>query len=131
MVGRAELLAMGTTAGARAAGWDAELGRLEPGALADLALLDLDAPAFAALNDAVDQWILAGGARAARTVIVGGRVVVEDGIPVAVDAPSVAAELRERLAAREDVAAASRHAALAALQGFIERTGWHRPGGKA
>jgi 5-methylthioadenosine/S-adenosylhomocysteine deaminase len=122
-----ELLAMATSAGARVGGWDDGVGRLAPGGPADLALLDLDSPAFAVLNDAQRQWILAGGARAARTVFVAGRVVFDDGASTAIDVHKVAAELWERAAARGDAGAEQRRAALAALDRFLDRTGWTRP----
>jgi cytosine/adenosine deaminase-related metal-dependent hydrolase len=122
-----ELLAMATSAGARVGGWDDGLGRLAPGGPADLALLDLDSPAFAVLNDAQRQWIFAGGARAARTVIVAGRVVFDDGAPTAIDVHEVAAELSERATARGDAGADQRRAALAALDRFLDRAGWTRP----
>jgi cytosine/adenosine deaminase-related metal-dependent hydrolase len=122
-----ELLAMATSAGARAGGWDDGLGRLAPGGPADLALLGLDSPAFAVLNDAQRQWIFAGGARAARTVIVAGRVVFDDGAPTAIDVHEVAAELSERATARGDAGADQRRAALAALARFLDRAGWTRP----
>jgi 5-methylthioadenosine/S-adenosylhomocysteine deaminase len=124
---RDALLAMGTTAGARAAGWDDGVGRIVAGAHADLALLDLDAPAFVVLHDALRQWLFAGGAHSARTVIVAGRVVLEDGEPTTIDVPAIAAELRERVSFDPEGAAVRRRAGRAALRQFIDSVGWTRP----
>ncbi len=77
--------AMATRAGSRCAGHGDALGRVEPGARADLVLLRRDTPTFAPLHDPLRQLVLGATARDVRTVIVDGRVVVDDGEVVGVD----------------------------------------------
>jgi len=85
-----------TAAGAASIGWDA--GRIAPGALADLVTVDLDTvrTAGARSGDALAQVIFAAGAADVRTVIVGGAVVVEDGVHLAV--PHTGRELTAAIA---------------------------------
>jgi formimidoylglutamate deiminase len=73
------LLERALAGGARAAG--ARTGELEPGAHADLVVLDPDHPALTGRDgDALlDSWIFSGESSAVRHVVVGGRVVVRDG----------------------------------------------------
>jgi cytosine/adenosine deaminase-related metal-dependent hydrolase len=71
-----EALALGTIEGARCLGRDDELGSLEPGKLADVALWRLDGVAHAGIEDPVAALVL-GPPRPVDTLLVGGRVVVE------------------------------------------------------
>jgi cytosine/adenosine deaminase-related metal-dependent hydrolase len=73
-----QALQIGTLGGAAALGRD-DIGRLEPGMAADLAVFDLNALAFAgAQHDQVAALMFCGPARAAYT-IVNGRMVVREG----------------------------------------------------
>lgn len=56
-----------------------DLGRLAPGALADIVVWDLSAPHLGQLPDPVQRLVLSGSRRDARMVIVDGRTVVDDG----------------------------------------------------
>lgn len=56
-----------------------DLGRLAPGALADIVVWDLGGSHLGQLPDPIQRLVLSGSRRDARTVIVDGRVVVEDG----------------------------------------------------
>jgi 8-oxoguanine deaminase len=78
-----------------------ELGRIVPGAAADLALYRLDEMRFAGARDPIAALVLCGAHRADR-VMVGGRWVVEDG---AIPGLDIAA-----LMARQAAAAARLHA---------------------
>lgn len=97
--------------GARAMRQQHEVGVLEPGAAADIALLDLDDNAFLPLHDLPRQLVFANAGRAVRHTIVAGEIVVRDGRVTTLDEASIRAELRAmepRL--RESVAALRRSA---------------------
>jgi formiminoglutamate deiminase len=74
-----DLLAAATAAGMDALGWDA--GRLEPGRLADLVTVTLDSPRLAGARpaDLVDHLVFAATASDVTHLVVGGRLVVQDG----------------------------------------------------
>jgi cytosine/adenosine deaminase-related metal-dependent hydrolase len=97
-------LARATIDGARCLGRDDELGSLEPGKLADVALWRLDGLEGTGIKDPVTALVF-GAAQSASLLLVGGRPVVEDGELRTVDEAQVAGELaREcrRLAARAE-----------------------------
>jgi formiminoglutamate deiminase len=71
-----ELMAALTADGQRSLGWT-DAGRIEPGARADLTALRLDTPRTAGAEPR--QAILAATAADVHTVVVDGRVVVDDG----------------------------------------------------
>jgi cytosine/adenosine deaminase-related metal-dependent hydrolase len=73
-----DALALGTIEGARCLGRDDELGSLEPGKLADVALWRIDGLAHAGIADPVAALVL-GPPRPVDTLLVGGRAVVEGG----------------------------------------------------
>lgn len=72
-------LEIATLGGAGCLGRDGEIGVIEPGAVADLAVWLLTGPSFAgAVADPIEAWLRCGPA-AARHTIVNGRPVVRDG----------------------------------------------------
>jgi cytosine/adenosine deaminase-related metal-dependent hydrolase len=73
-----EALALGTIHGARCLGRDGELGSLEPGKLADVALWRLDGVDHAGIEDPVAALVL-GPPRPVDTLLVGGGAIVSDG----------------------------------------------------
>lgn len=89
----ADAFAMATAEGASVFGLTA--GRIEPGALADLCVLDLADPALVPERDLVANVVYSASARAVRRVTVHGVDRVVDGRLVALDRR----ELRERAAA--------------------------------
>ena len=62
-----------------------ELGAVEAGRRADLTLLDLDTLGFLPLNDPVRQLVYCESGTSVRTVLVDGRVVVDEGRLTTVD----------------------------------------------
>jgi cytosine/adenosine deaminase-related metal-dependent hydrolase len=90
-----DLLHAATAGGYAALGWP-EGGRLEPGALADLATLSLDSVRLAGTDPehAAAAVVFAAAAPDVCDVMVGGRWIVRDGHHLALDVP---AALREAL----------------------------------
>jgi cytosine/adenosine deaminase-related metal-dependent hydrolase len=84
-----QVLAMATIEGARCLGREAELGSLEPGKLADLALWRLDGLGHAGIPDPIVALVL-GPPAPLELLLVGGRPVVEQGRLVTVDAARAA-----------------------------------------
>ena len=78
--------------GARALGREAEIGSLEPGKLADVALWDLTGIDHAGIADPVAALVLGPRPRV-RHLLVGGRTVVERGRLVTADEETIAREL--------------------------------------
>ncbi len=84
-------LEVATHGGAGCLGREGEIGALQPGAVADLAVWRLDGPTFAgALADPVEAWLRCGPTSAWHT-IVHGRFVVRDGRLLHPDLPHVLA----------------------------------------
>jgi cytosine/adenosine deaminase-related metal-dependent hydrolase len=97
-----ESLARATIDGARCLGRDDELGSLEAGKLADVALWRLDGLEGAGIEDPVAALVL-GATHAVELLLVGGRPVVERGELRTVDEALVAADIARasrRLAAK-------------------------------
>lgn len=68
-----------TMGSAEALGMATEVGSLVPGKLADLILVDLDQPHLSPLHDPVTTLVYNASRRDVTHVMVGGRLVVEDG----------------------------------------------------
>jgi cytosine/adenosine deaminase-related metal-dependent hydrolase len=99
-----EALELATRHGARCLGREDELGRLEVGALADVALWRLDDAGRAGIADPVAALVL-GPPRPVDTLLVGGEPVVESGELHTADTAAVAADLaRESARLAERVA---------------------------
>ncbi|MGX1763293.1 amidohydrolase family protein, partial [Streptomyces lydicus] len=91
-------LALATIGGARVLGRAAEIGSIEPGKLADLALWRLDTPAHAGIDDPVTALVL-GAAPPLAALLVNGREVVRDARLVTVDEDAVGAAVAAAQAA--------------------------------
>lgn len=98
-VGAREVLGWATTGSADGLGRP-DLGRLTVGARADLACWDVTGVADAAVADLVAGLLWASPGRRPRHVVVGGRVVVRDGVLQTVPEDVVAGRLRALLAGR-------------------------------
>ena len=91
-----DALEMATTAGAMALQCD-RIGRIEAGQSADLVLYDLSRPRWTPCNDAAQQLVFAETGDCVHTVLVAGRVVVQDGKMKRVDVDSLLREAQEML----------------------------------
>lgn len=91
----ATALRMATVGGARAAGLEHEIGAVAVGRRADLVLLERSALAFVPLNDPVRQVVYGETGCAVRTVIVEGRLVVDEGRLVTADLTALRREAEE------------------------------------
>jgi cytosine/adenosine deaminase-related metal-dependent hydrolase len=80
-----------TLGGARALGRE-DLGRLAPGACADLIVIDLDAPAMGQVIDPIQTLLLNASGREVRSVVIDGRFVMEDGVIPGVDESAMRAQ---------------------------------------
>jgi cytosine/adenosine deaminase-related metal-dependent hydrolase len=72
-----DALTLGTMGGARCLGRAHDIGSLEEGKLADIALWNLDELGYAGIEDAVAALVF-GPPRSVHTLVVNGRVVVDD-----------------------------------------------------
>jgi 5-methylthioadenosine/S-adenosylhomocysteine deaminase len=86
-------LEMATINAAKALGLDAEIGSLEPGKRADVAVFDLRKPYVGVLHRPLSSFVTAGKGSDVRAVLVDGRVVYRDGrFPRHADAEGKVAE---------------------------------------
>jgi len=101
-----EALAMATLGSARALGFD-DIGKLAPGYRADIVFLDARHVNYLPINDAVNQIVHAEDATAVRSVMIDGRMVVDEGRVTTIDVARLASqadEAFERLRASRDQA---------------------------
>jgi len=83
------VLEMATVHGAAALGLGREVGSLEPGKRADLVMFDLDTPEWRPLVDPVNSLVYAASGASVRTVMIDGRVVLDDGRITTIDETAV------------------------------------------
>jgi guanine deaminase len=91
-----------TEGSARALGFGGRIGRLAAGYKADIVMLDLDHPNWLPFNDPVNQLVHTEDGNAVASVMIGGRMVVDDHRVVTVDVSRLGQRIevvRERLAA--------------------------------
>jgi guanine deaminase len=93
-----EVALAATQGSARALGFGDRIGRITRGYQADLVLLDLDHPNWLPLNDPVNQLVHSEDGNAVHSVMIAGRMVVENRRVLTVDM----ARLRDRVAAARD-----------------------------
>ena len=94
----AELFELATVGGARALGIDAEAGSIEVGKFADLAILDLRRAHSFGPEDVYTALVYSARAADVRTVLVGGRVLVDAGVPTEFKEAEVLAEAERQRA---------------------------------
>ena len=78
-------LEMATLSGARALGLGDDIGSIETGKKADLVMFDTRRPEWRTIFNPVNNLVYNADGRSVHTVIVDGRVVVEDHLPLFVD----------------------------------------------
>jgi 5-methylthioadenosine/S-adenosylhomocysteine deaminase len=91
-----------TEGGSRALGFGERIGRIAAGHKADIVMLDLDHPNWLPFNDPVNQLVHTEDGNAVASVMIGGRMIVENRRLLTVDMAQLAARAeaaRERLAA--------------------------------
>ncbi|WP_217476924.1 amidohydrolase family protein [Stutzerimonas stutzeri] len=89
-----DVIHWGTAGGARVLGLDA-VGTLEVGQAADLVMYSLDHPRFFGFHDPALAPVVAGEPITVRYSIVGGRLVVDDGVIPGLDLEQLRAEAHE------------------------------------
>ncbi len=87
-----------TEGSARALGFGNRIGRLAPGYKADIVMLDLDHPNWLPFNDPVNQLVHSEDGNAVHSVMIAGRMIVENRRVLTVDM----ARLRARVEAARD-----------------------------
>ncbi len=85
MVPAETALEMATILGAKALGLDSQVGSIEVGKKADLVLFDTKRPEWRTMFNPVNNLVYNADGRSVHTVLVDGKVVVEDHKPVFVD----------------------------------------------
>ncbi|HEY1363501.1 MAG TPA: amidohydrolase [Xanthobacteraceae bacterium] len=106
-----EVVEMATLAGCRAIRWDHELGSLEPGKKADIILIDIDRPEWVPTYNHVYTLVYTASGDCVETVIVDGRILMENRELTTIDLAEVHARCRALapgLAARAKVKPQSR-----------------------
>jgi cytosine/adenosine deaminase-related metal-dependent hydrolase len=118
--GAADALRMATVDGARAAGFAGLVGRIAPGWKADLAVLDLGPTYFHPANDVVRQLVHCEVGSSVRTVLVDGRVVLDEGRVTTIDEAALLAEADE-VGRRVAAEASGRAAEVRRLEPHVRR----------
>lgn len=101
-IGARQALTMATRHGAAAMFAEDAFGAIAPGQSADLVLYDLNRPWWTPVNNPVFQFVQCETGAGVDTVIVDGRVVVEDGRITAFDADAILEEARELVPAMRE-----------------------------
>lgn len=97
-----EILDSMTVHGARALGLSGSVGVLRAGAKADLILLDLSTSTYVPNVDVVQHLVHGEEGRSIRLVMVGGKVVVRDGVVLTLDEERVLEEARNLAASHAE-----------------------------
>lgn len=98
-VGARQALRMATIDGAKALGWDDEIGSLEPGKQADFVLFDLDHHEWAPYGDPLQALVWSASPASIAQTWVAGRPLFCDGRVTSLEETALRAEARARAAA--------------------------------
>lgn len=91
----ADVLTMATRNGARAVGLGDAIGSLEVGKRADLVIHSLDRPEMNPHTDMLRNLMYASGSKSVRSVVIDGRVVLDDGVFPHLDETTLLARVNE------------------------------------
>ena len=108
------------TGGARAMHESHQLGAIEVGREADLAMLDLDTLAFTPMNDILKHLVYCENGSSVRMTMVAGQIVFENGQVTTVNENSLRAEARDIFGKRRDALRGAAAQADAFLPGYRE-----------
>jgi cytosine/adenosine deaminase-related metal-dependent hydrolase len=93
------VLEMATINGARALGWDKEIGSLEVGKQADFVVFDFDKPHLTPSTNPVSTLVCAATGADVDTVVIAGQVIVQHGQVLTLDEERIVHEARKRASA--------------------------------
>jgi 5-methylthioadenosine/S-adenosylhomocysteine deaminase len=96
-----QALELATLGGARAIG-RSDLGRLAPGARADIVLVDLGTPALLPVHDLISNLVFCNSGANVHTVFVDGRKVLDGGVVTGIDAAALGRAAQSRAEAIRD-----------------------------
>ena len=97
-VSAADVLKMATVNGAKAIGHEGELGNLREGAIADLILVNLHEPQFIPANNIISGLVYSSKGSEVDTVIVDGKVLMENKRLTTIDEDTVYDEIQKNTA---------------------------------
>jgi cytosine/adenosine deaminase-related metal-dependent hydrolase len=103
-----EALRAATEGSARALGMEKEIGKIAPGYKADLVFLDLHHINWIPTNDPVNQVVHTEDGNGVHSVMIGGRMIVENRKLLTVDLPRLAAQAAASQARRAEPTAAAK-----------------------
>ena len=107
-LGTDEALHAATEGSARALGMQKQIGKIAPGYKADIVFLDLHHVNWIPMNDPVNQLVHTEDGTGVHSVMIGGRMVVEDRKLLTVDLPKLAAQAAASQARRAPLTAEGR-----------------------
>jgi 5-methylthioadenosine/S-adenosylhomocysteine deaminase len=90
-----QVVALATITGARALHLEKQIGSLEPGKKADLILVDTSAPHATPMYNVYSQLVYALKANDVRTVVIAGKIVMEDRQMLTLHEPEILAKARD------------------------------------
>ena len=103
-----EALTAATEGSARALGMEKEIGKIAPGYKADIVFLDLHHVNWIPTNDVVNQIVHTEDGSGVHSVMVGGRMIVENRKLLTVDLPKLAAQAAASQARRAELTAGAK-----------------------
>jgi guanine deaminase len=112
-----EAFHLATEGSARVLGFD-KIGRLAPGYEADIVFLRLDSPHFVPLRSPLIQMVFGESGASVETVMIGGRIVFNDGKLLTLDEPALRQQAQEA-AHRLDRADAGAYATAATVARLV------------